>query len=103
MLTVDEALEAVLQRARPLPSRTTTLDQALGCLLAEDVASDLDLPPFDKALVDGYAVRAGDLGGTGRRLRIGEEITAGRTATRPLGPWEAAPITTGAPLPPGAD
>ena len=75
-----------------------------GCLLAEDVAADLDLPPFDKALVDGYAVRsrrparAGD-----RRLPVGEEITAGRTPTRPLGPREAAAIMTGAPLPAGAD
>ena len=77
---------------------------ALGCVLAEDVAADLDLPPFDKALVDGYAVRSADL----RRpatagSAIGEEIPAGRTPTRPLGPREAAVIMTGAPLPPGAD
>jgi molybdopterin molybdotransferase len=69
------------------------------------VSADLDLPPFDKALVDGYAVRSEDLGpaGDNRRLTIGEEITAGRTPSRPLGPREAASIMTGAPLPPGAD
>jgi molybdopterin molybdotransferase len=104
MLTVDEALDAVLGRCTPLPARPRPLVAALGCVLAEDVTADLDLPPFDKALVDGYALRSGDLGDGGdRRLTIGEEITAGRTPTRPLGPREAAAIMTGAPLPPGAD
>ena len=88
MLTVDEALRAVLGR-RPRPCRpgASALAEALGLRLAEDVAADLDLPPFDKALVDGFAVRAG----RPRRRRpagsrVGEEITAGRTPTRPLGP-----------------
>jgi molybdopterin molybdotransferase len=105
MLTVDEALLAVLGRCTPLPARPRPLVAALGCVLAEDVTADLDLPPFDKALVDGYALRSGDLDGDGgdRPLTIGEEITAGRTPTRPLGPREAAAIMTGAPLPPGAD
>ena len=61
MLTVNEALQAVLQHAAPLPPRACRLADALGCMLAEDVAADLDLPPFVKALVDGYAVRADDL------------------------------------------
>jgi molybdopterin molybdotransferase len=72
-------------------------------VLAEDVAADIDSPPFDKALVDGYAVRADDVDGFDRRLRVGEEITAGRTPIHPLGRGEAAVITTGAPLPDGAD
>lgn len=103
MRTIAEALEAVLDRAIPLPGRPTALADALGCALAEDVAADIDMPPFDKALMDGYAVRASDLAGGDRRLAIGEEITAGRTPTRPLGPREAASIMTGAPIPPGAD
>jgi molybdopterin molybdotransferase len=105
MLTVDEALQAVLDRCAPLPARPRPLAAAFGLTLAEDVAADLDLPPFDKALVDGYAVRSGDLGteANDRRLTIGEEITAGRTPSRPLGPREAAVIMTGAPLPRGAD
>jgi molybdopterin molybdotransferase len=102
MLNVDEALGAVLGQCSPLPPRPCPLADALGCVLAEDVAADIDLPPFDKALMDGYAVRASDLAAT-RRLRVGEEITAGRTPTRPLGPGEAAMIMTGAPLPGGAD
>ncbi len=103
MLTVEDALQAVMERASPLPPRSRRLVDALGCELAEDVAADLDLPPFDKALVDGYAVRSGDLLGEDRLLQIGEEITAGRVPTRPLGVREAAAIMTGAPMPAGAD
>src|SRR6516165_8021287 len=103
MLTVEEALRDVLEHARPVPAVEAPLDAVAGCTLAEDVAADLDLPPFDKALVDGYAVRAGELDGGGCKLRIGEEIVAGRTPTRPLGHREAAAIMTGAPLPEGAD
>jgi molybdopterin molybdotransferase len=103
MLTVDEALKAVLDRAGPLPPRRRPLDEALGCVLAEEVGAEGDLPPFDKALVDGYAVRAADVDGPGAALDLGEEIPAGRTPSRPLAPGEAALIMTGAPLPPGAD
>src|SRR3954449_1584372 len=103
MLTVDEALRAVLERCVPLPASPRPLDDALGCVLAEDVTADLDLPPFDKALVDGYAVRSSDLDGGECRLTVGEEIVAGRTPTRALAPGEAAAIMTGAPLPPAAD
>jgi molybdopterin molybdotransferase len=104
MLTVEEALKAVLDRARPLPPRRVPLAEALGCELGADVTADIDSPPFDKALVDGYAVRAGDLSGDPPyRLRVGEEIPAGRTPSRALASDEAASIMTGAPLPPGAD
>jgi molybdopterin molybdotransferase len=103
MLTVEEALHAVMKHCAPLPARRRPLLEALGCVLAEDVTADGDLPPFDKALVDGYAVRSMDLGGDDRRLTIVEEIAAGRTPSRPLGPREASAIMTGAPLPLGAD
>ena len=103
MLTVDQALALVLERANPLAPESRGLIDALGCPLAEDVAADADQPPFDKALVDGYAVRASDLAAGDRRLAIGETILAGQTPERPLGPREAAVIMTGAPLPSGAD
>jgi molybdopterin molybdotransferase len=105
MLTVEEALDAVRKRCAALPAQRCSLAAARDCVLAVEVRSDLDLPPFDKALVDGYAVRSADLNGAGddRRLTVGEEITAGRLPTRPLGPREAAAIMTGAPLPAGAD
>jgi molybdopterin molybdotransferase len=103
MLTVDQALQAVLERVGPLPPTSRSLAEALDCILAEDVAADLDSPPFDKSLVDGYAVRVADLASGERRLRLGEEITAGKVPSRPLAEREAALVMTGAPLPPGAD
>src|SRR3954470_19278309 len=104
LLSVEEASAAVRERsAACLPPRRVPLAEALGCLLAEDVAADADQPPFDKALVDGYAVRASDVAAGDRRLAIGETILAGQTPGRPLGPREAAVIMTGAPLPMGAD
>jgi molybdopterin molybdotransferase len=104
MLEVEEARKAVLDRCRPLSPRRVPLAEAVFHALAEDVAADIDSPPFDKALMDGYAVRGADLAGDPPyRLKVGEEIPAGRTASRALASGEAASIMTGAPLPPGAD
>ena len=105
MLTIDEALDAVRSRAVALPPSRRPLADCAGRALAEDVAADRDAPPFDKAIVDGYAVHSADLLGVGAgvRLRVVAEITAGRTPTGPINPGEAAPIMTGAPLPPGSD
>jgi molybdopterin molybdotransferase len=104
MLAVSEAQAIVLQHAQPLPPETVPLTPAvLGLVLAEDVASDLDMPPYDKALMDGYAVRAADLPDGRGDLVIVEEVTAGRTPQRPVGPGQATRIMTGAPLPEGAD
>jgi molybdopterin molybdotransferase len=103
MLTVEEALDAVRTEARALPPIERSLARAIGCVLAEDVVADIDSPPFDKALVDGYAVRCGDLNGPEPRLHVGEVITAGRVPSRPLGRGEAAMVMTGAPIPVGCD
>ncbi len=104
MLTVAEAQAIVLRTARPLTPVDCPLSAAsLGAVLAEDVTSDLDMPPFDKAMMDGYAVRSADLA-TGRAtLPVIEEVMAGRTPSRPLGPGQATRIMTGAPIPAGAD
>jgi molybdopterin molybdotransferase len=71
--------------------------------LAEDVASDLDMPPFDKALMDGYALRTADLLETGAILTVVEEIPAGQTPQKKVGVGQAARIMTGAAMPAGAD
>src|SRR5687767_7437320 len=98
MLSVTEAQQIVLAHARALPPGPTPLTPAaLGRVLAEDVVSDRDSPPFDKALMDGYAVRAADLPDGRGALTVVEEITAGRPPTRPVGPGQAARIMTGAP------
>jgi len=104
MLSVAEAQAIVLQHARPLVPQATPLGPAaLGRVLAEDVASDLDMPPYDKALMDGYAILTADLAGGRGRLRVIEEVTAGQTPRQSLGAGAATRIMTGAPIPQGAD
>src|SRR5262249_52528939 len=104
MLSVSQAQALVLEHARPLPPETVPLTAApLALALAEGVARDLDMPPYDKALMDGFAVRAADLPEGRGALAVVEEITAGQTPTQTLGPGQAARIMTGAPLPAGAD
>jgi molybdopterin molybdotransferase len=71
--------------------------------LAEDIAADLDSPPHDKSIVDGYAVMAADLAGGSAELAILEEITAGALPTRTVSPGHCSRIMTGAPIPTGAD
>jgi molybdopterin molybdotransferase len=103
MLTIVDALDAVIREARALSPDSRPIEQALGCVLAEDVRADADSPPFDKALVDGYAVRAADLEGTDSSLTVGELIVAGQSGSRALRSREAAVIMTGAPVPPACD
>lgn len=100
MLTVEEALELVNGRCGPLPARRVPLGEAAGLRLAEDIASDIDSPPHDKAMMDGYAVRSAD---REPERRILEEIAAGAVPHFALTPGTAARIMTGAPLPEGAD
>lgn len=103
MLSVDEALQRILQRTEPLEAETVDVDRALGRVLAEPVVSRQNSPPFDKALMDGYAIRAADIVAPVTRLTCIESLTAGQTATRAVGPGEACRIMTGTPMPPGAD
>src|SRR5581483_11514338 len=100
MLTVSEAQQLILQHVRARPPEMMPLSpDALGLVVAEDVACDLDSPPHDKAMMDGYAVRSADLADGRATLTVVEEITAGRTPTRALQPGEVTRIMTGAPLP----
>jgi molybdopterin molybdotransferase len=103
MLTVDEAIDLVRRESRRLPAVSVPLAESRGCILAEKVVADADQPPFDKALVDGYALRAADVEGGNKRLRVGETVLAGQVPTRALGPREAALVMTGAPVPSGTD
>lgn len=100
MIELKEALQIVLDSARPLGCERVDLADALGRILAEDVASDTDMPPFDKALVDGFACRRADLG---QELTVLETIPAGTMPTRTIGPGQCARIMTGAAVPMGAD
>jgi molybdopterin molybdotransferase len=103
LLTVEEAIR-IIDATAVTPRRVRLrLEEARGHYLAEDVAADRDYPPFDKSLMDGYAVRSGDVTGVPVTLKVIGEIPAGRRADRPLQAGEAYAIMTGAPLPAGAD
>ncbi|MCC7493849.1 MAG: molybdopterin molybdotransferase MoeA [Fimbriimonadaceae bacterium] len=106
-LTVAAALERILARCRRLPAETVALDAAAGRVLADDVHSDLDLPPFDNSAMDGYAVRSADLVGASEQtpvgLRLVGAIVAGPGQPAGIGAGECAKIMTGAPFPPGSD
>ena len=103
MISVAEAIQIVRQQTRPLPPERVKLDQALNRVLAEDIVADSDLPPFDRAQMDGYAVRAEDTAEAPVRLRIAGESAAGRGWHHELKSGEAVRIMTGAPVPAGAD
>jgi len=103
MLTVEQALNAILVRARARPARVMPLADCVGLVLADEVTSDVDSPPHDKALVDGYAVVASDLSDGTARLTILEEVVAGDVPTMRVDRGTATRIMTGAPLPDGAD
>ncbi len=100
MISFEDALSQVLNRARLQPAEQVELPQCLGRVLAEDVATDMDFPPFDKACMDGFACRQEDLT---RWLTVVETVPAGSVPTRRLEAGQAARIMTGAMIPPGAD
>jgi molybdopterin molybdotransferase len=100
MLTVEEALELVEKAAVPLAARPVALREAAGLVLAEEIRSDVNSPPYDKAMMDGYAVRSGD---RQPARQILEEIAAGAVPRFPVTPGAASRIMTGAPIPDGAD
>src|SRR5438270_6870294 len=102
-LSVDEALERILARVKPLPPVPVGLLDALGTTLAADVVADRDVPPFRNSAMDGYAVIAADVAKAPAILTVVGEIAAGGTPSRALGRGEAMRIMTGAPLPDGAD
>jgi molybdopterin molybdotransferase len=103
MISFDKALALVLGEVTPLPAEDVALEQALGRVLAEDVASDQDLPPFDRAAMDGYALRAADVAAAPVALDVVGEVRAGQWPDLAIGPGQAVRIMTGAPVPPGAD
>ena len=103
VLTVDEALKRVLATVPRLPSESVPLAEAHGRILALDVVSERDVPPWDCSAMDGYAVRAADVGDDGARLEVIDTVAAGTVGQIPLKPGTATVIATGAPMPPGAD
>ncbi|HEY7480327.1 MAG TPA: gephyrin-like molybdotransferase Glp [Gemmatimonadales bacterium] len=106
-LAAAEAARRILEEVRRQPALRMPLDDALDAVLAEDVVSPLDIPPWANSAMDGYATRGADARGATEerpvRLRVVEQLPAGRFPTRTIGPGECARIFTGAPLPQGTD
>jgi molybdopterin molybdotransferase len=106
-LGAAEAALKILEDVRLQPALRIPLDDALDSILAEDVVSRLDIPAWTNSAMDGYAVRGEDVRGATEaqpvRLRVIEQLPAGRFPEKTIGPGECARIFTGAPLPPGAD
>lgn len=101
----EDALRRALDGVTPLAGVERvdlTTGESLGRVLAEAVEADRDYPPFDRATMDGYAVRAADVGRV-ERFKVVGEIAAGSGVRVRVGPGTAAKIATGAPLPEGAD
>lgn len=95
--------ETVAARTRLRPAERVALFDAWGRVLAQPVAADRDLPPFPRALRDGFAVRSADVRGLPATLRVVGELRAGQSWQQALGPGEAVRIMTGAPVPRGTD
>ena len=106
-LSAGEAARRIVEEVRRQPALRMPLDDALDTVLAEDVASPIDIPAWTNSAMDGYAVRGEDVRGASAdgpvRLRVVEQLPAGRFPTRSIGQGECARIFTGAPLPDGAD
>jgi molybdopterin molybdotransferase len=106
-LSAAEAARRILDEVRQQPTLRIPLDDALACVLAEEVVSRLDIPAWTNSAMDGYAARASDVRGASQsqpvRLRVVEQLPAGHFPSRSIGPGECARIFTGAPLPDGAD
>lgn len=105
LLPVAAAEEMLRERVTPVGEiEQVPLRQMRGRVVAHDVGSPLDLPPFDNSAVDGYAVRHADLAADGETtLAVIDRVQAGHAAAHTLAPVTAIRIFTGAPMPAGAD
>jgi len=100
LLTVEQALESVLEHAHPLPTETVPLENGFGRVLREPARSAVDLPPFPSSAMDGFALRAAETPG---ELPIAFRVAAGAAPPGPLPAGAAAGIATGGTVPDGAD
>jgi len=103
MILFEEALQIVLSRDTGLKTERIHFTEALNRVLAEDILADLDMPPFDKSAVDGYAFSLSSSETNPGSLELIETIAAGATPEKPVYPGQCSKIMTGAMVPPGAD
>jgi len=100
MITFEEAIETVLRNAKPLPAAQVRIEEAVGRVLLEELRSGIDMPPFNKSAVDGYAIRRAEAAQPLRNVGL---ILAGDVFKGKVLPGQCVKIMTGAPVPPWAD
>ena len=100
MIKFDDAFETMMSSARRLGTERVDIERALNRVLAETIVSDIDVPPFNKSVMDGFACRRADLG---NELTVIETIPAGLMPKKSIGRNQCAKIMTGAVVPEGAD
>ena len=107
MITPEEALKAIIEKVKLLPAQSTPLAETLGLVLAENITSRDNIPPFDNSAMDGYAVRVADIAGATYAnpvmLEVVADIKAGDVGDAEIVSGTAARIMTGAQVPAGAD
>jgi molybdopterin molybdotransferase len=103
MIEIATALKLIAAETRPLAAETVPFSQVVGRRLVRPVIADVDSPPHDKSLMDGFAVRSKDIQKPGVRLKVIDTILAGSFSSQPLTAGTAIRIMTGAPIPSGAD
>lgn len=100
MITFEEAYNIVINRKTRLSTEEIGFHHSLNRVLAEDIRSDINMPPFDKSAMDGFACKMADIG---KELKIVETIAAGQEPQKAVGDGECSKIMTGAIIPEGAD
>jgi molybdopterin molybdotransferase len=107
MLTVEEAIQKILEAVNVLDAETVPIMESAGQVLAEDIKSEVTVPPLDNSAMDGYAVRAGDTKGAAENspkiLKVIDTVIAGSISKKEVTPGTAIRIMTGAPVPNGAN
>ncbi len=100
MIKFEEAYKIVSEAGIKLSTENVILNESLGHVLAEDVKSDMNMPPFDKSAMDGYACKQSD---KNNKLEVVEIIPAGKIPGKTIGKNQCSKIMTGAMVPKGAD
>lgn len=103
MIPFDEAVQLIEQTVRPLPPEAIPLERVAGRVLASDVTADIDSPPYDKSMMDGFALRSEDIADGVRRFDVIATIAAGDVPDCSVETGQCCRIMTGAPIPDGSD
>lgn len=103
MISVDTATKIIEDTIKPLPVKTLPFENTLGFCLAQDMQSDIDMPPFDRSAMDGYAVIAADTTPAPVELVVIEDVAAGHMPIKKVSRGQSSKIMTGAAVPEGAD